>query len=226
MSRELVEDYLRVELRFLAPHAKKTGSCVGTVEWGESGVRVRCSLPAAGGDEGEGTAGRLVLRWWYQGERAYVRAVLVSTAQPFGGRRWWVVCPGCSRRCGALFVAGLGAACRVCLGLAYQSQRDTPFGRACEAARKVRLRHGGPANLGAAWDKPPRMHWRTWARLRAREAVSSQAMVEGARALLEQVRRVSRAAKRRKSPLDGPGSRRRSDGRASARRRAVVGGRW
>jgi hypothetical protein len=42
------------------------------------------------------------------------------------GKRQWFRCPTCNRRAGTLFIVGPPFGCRVCMALAYQSQRQSP----------------------------------------------------------------------------------------------------
>jgi hypothetical protein len=53
--------------------------------------------------------------------------------------------------------------------LAYESQQETPMQRGVSKAQKIRTRLGGTVNLFEPFpEKPKRMHWRTYLRLRAR----------------------------------------------------------
>lgn len=48
---------------------------------------------------------------------------LTTTRPPFGGRRWWLVCPACGRLSGKLYlpVGANGFACRLCHDLIHTS---------------------------------------------------------------------------------------------------------
>src|SRR6185295_5966900 len=50
-----------------------------------------------------------------------------STPARFGGVRWWFLCPGCNRRCTALYRSPgrVGFFCRICLNLTYQSCNES-----------------------------------------------------------------------------------------------------
>lgn len=48
-----------------------------------------------------------------------------STPCNYGGRRWWLHCPHCDRRCAVLYFASRGWACRSCNQLHYRSQQAT-----------------------------------------------------------------------------------------------------
>jgi hypothetical protein len=63
-----------------------------------------------------------------------------------GGKRDWFRCPTCNRRAGTLFIVGPPFGCRVCMGLAYQSQRQS----AEERIRRQALRPKPFAEFKAA----------------------------------------------------------------------------
>lgn len=91
---------------------------------------------------------------------------LAWTPCHYGGARPWFLCPRCYRRAGRLFYGDGWAGCRRCLRLAYPSQNESPRDRWMRRASKLRERLGGSgSNLEPIPDKPPRMHWRTYARL-------------------------------------------------------------
>jgi hypothetical protein len=103
------------------------------------------------------------------------RIPIAWTACHFGGRRPWFLCSVysddryCGRRAAVLYCAGELFACRRCYGLAYESQQETPKQRGVSKAQKIRMRLGGTVNLFEPFpEKPKRMHWRTYLRLRAR----------------------------------------------------------
>jgi hypothetical protein len=82
------------------------------------------------------------------------------------GSRQWPLLRAASR--GAYNVSQLFA-CRRCYGLAYASQHEIARHRGISQAQKIRTRLGGSANLCEPFpQKPKRMHWRTYLRLRER----------------------------------------------------------
>jgi hypothetical protein len=92
---------------------------------------------------------------------------LDSTALHFGGRRRWLMCPRCSSRRTALYVNGADLACRVCLGLRYDSQHETERDRLFRKAHKLRDRLGwGGGVADRDGEKPAGMHRTTFQRLR------------------------------------------------------------
>jgi len=102
--------------------------------------------------------------------------ILEPFPQPFGGFRWYVVCPVTGRRCQCVYLP-CGAysfrsrrafSCR----LLYASQREDGHSRLFARARRhgeKMLRRGPPEwqRQHGDWDfppKPPRMHWKTYCR--------------------------------------------------------------
>jgi hypothetical protein len=88
---------------------------------------------------------------------------LVATRPPFGGVRWWFVCPRTNRRVRMLYLP-LGArrfASRRAYRLAYASQRGTGVDRAHRGQAKIKARLIGDHDPGE-WDLPPKPKWMRW----------------------------------------------------------------
>jgi hypothetical protein len=83
---------------------------------------------------------------------------LATSRPPFGGLRWWFVCPQLNRRMRKLYLplGGRHFWSRRAYELAYASQRETKYDRALRRARKLRLRLGGDPADDEYPDKPPR----------------------------------------------------------------------
>jgi hypothetical protein len=103
------------------------------------------------------------------------RVPILRTACHLGGQRAWFRCTvhfggkHCGRRAAILYSAGDLFACRRCYGLAYMSQRESRTSRSISRAQKIRTLLGSSPNLSGSFPpKPPRMHWRTYDRLRTR----------------------------------------------------------
>lgn len=104
----------------------------------------------------------------WSGEKQHhdYRVELATTSQPFGGRRWWWVCP----RRGALVAKlykpnGAGVfASRQCFRIAYRSQRESPRDRALSRAFKLRRKLGSHDGIGDYIAKPKGMRWATFDR--------------------------------------------------------------
>src|SRR5215467_9559082 len=90
----------------------------------------------------------------------------------FGGRRQWLMCLKCGRRCRRIF-GGRHFRCRQCHGLVYASRNESPAQRAMHRADRIanRLHDMWKGTTKGKWEfppKPPRMRWKTYWRL-ARE---------------------------------------------------------
>jgi hypothetical protein len=101
------------------------------------------------------------------------RVPITWTACHLGGQRPWFVCSVysggryCGRRVAVFYGAGELFACRRCYGLAYASQQESAHHRGLGKAQKIRMGLGGSANKFDDFpDKPKKMHWRTYERLR------------------------------------------------------------
>ena len=91
---------------------------------------------------------------------------LESTPQPFGGRRWWFVCPKRGHRVAKLYLP-IGAhtfASRRAYHLGYRSQRESPRDRALSQAFKLRGRLGSDDGIGEYILRPKGMHGTTFER--------------------------------------------------------------
>jgi hypothetical protein len=91
---------------------------------------------------------------------------LSTTPQPFGGRRWWFICPLTGRRAAKLYLPHGAStfASRLAYRLAYRSQRETAHDRALRRAFKLRSRLGGDGGIGDDIAKPKWMRWSTYDR--------------------------------------------------------------
>jgi hypothetical protein len=127
------------------------------------------------------------------------RVPITWTNCALGGSRPWFVCSVssngrfCGRRVAILYAAGDLFACRLCYGLAYASQSESPCDRYRSRAQKIRMRLGGSPNLLEPFPEKPRgMHWRTYNSLRATSLTAEIRSVAIMQGYLEQLRRRSR----------------------------------
>ena len=121
---------------------------------------------------------RLTYSTTRQGERVSIdeRFALAFTEQPFGGRRRWILCRSCGRRCRVLY-GGAYFRCRQCWKATYPSQYETIRVRGLARAERVRDRLGGePGFLNPFPDKPKGMHWRTYRRLERQDWAAADAL--------------------------------------------------
>ena len=112
------------------------------------------------------------------------RVPITWTECHFGGRRPWFVCSGdgqyCGRRVAVLYGAGNYFACRHCYGLSYETQQQSARWRGFAKAQKIRMRLDGSVNLLEPFpEKPPRMHWRTYERLRRVYEIARDRSIQG-----------------------------------------------
>jgi hypothetical protein len=103
------------------------------------------------------------------------RSVIATESAPFhhlparfGGTQRLIGCPGCRRRCRALFFGPDRLRCRLCLGLHYRSQNQQPPDRAMEQAEKLCQRLDPVVSIDEFPLKPSRMRWKTYRRLEKR----------------------------------------------------------
>ena len=81
-------------------------------------------------------------------------------------------------------------ACRHCYELAYESQQESIRERGFIKARKILIRLGAKPDLFELFpEKPPRMHWRTYERLRRVYEIARDRSIQG---VLGRVPRVER----------------------------------
>jgi hypothetical protein len=81
---------------------------------------------------------------------------LAHRQRGFGGRRAFLLCPGCSKDRTALYIRRGLIRCRVCTGLKHVSQTRDPSSRQHDAIRKLRAR------LDENGERPKRMRRRTY----------------------------------------------------------------
>jgi hypothetical protein len=122
--------------------------------------------------------GRDSLTLWHLGDRPHRAGYVVRlecVRQPLAGIRWWLRCPTCRSRRSALYLtpateARLVFRCRVCLRLAYVTQRCDPQNRLLVKLQQLARRMGDPApdGLPALPPRPRGMRSHTYARLAAR----------------------------------------------------------
>lgn len=170
----------------------------GTLRWSIVGTGEETASMGFEARLGE-EEGDIRLRWTstnpWSGEKRQCenRIMLTTSQQPFGGRRWWFVCPHTGRRAARLHLPS-GAntfACRNAYQLAYRSQRETARDRALSRAFALRRKLSDDGRIGAYISKPKGMHWRTFERAmekidRAEDIVETHAML-----LLDRLKQVA-----------------------------------
>jgi hypothetical protein len=159
--RSSTDDYIGLDVRRLKRRGCLQAGWSGNWQWSQGGERVAwISI--------EASDGHITLRFrtrdrggeWQ--DRNHPVALEWAPCR-FGGNRAWFRCPVCGRRAAILYGANVFA-CRDCLHLAYQSQREAPHYRALHKAQAIHEKLGGTGIIDDPVFKPKGMHWRTYNR--------------------------------------------------------------
>jgi hypothetical protein len=172
-GRPTVEHALKLDLHHLIRNGsfRPGATVVGSLTWTDSYSGQQTASIGYEAHMGE-DSGWVRLRYTttnhWSGETTQhdYRVELTSTLQPFGGRRWWWVCPRRGDLVSKLYKPGGSAifASRKAHRLAYRSQRQSPHDRALGRAFKLRRRLGSTAGIGDEIEKPKGMRWATFDR--------------------------------------------------------------
>ena len=166
-GKSTADSHHKIDVFFLHRRGHLRPGAFFTLGWSRNGM-------PTGSIRGRTTGNSIVLSYLHQpfGSNQWQMkeypVELVRTPCHYGGERTWFRCPGwgCGRRVGVLY-GGATFACRHCLQLVYESQREQRYDRALRRAQKIRIRLGGTANMMTPFpDIPKGMHWRTYERLR------------------------------------------------------------
>ena len=172
-GRPTVEDGLTLNLnRLIREYAfHPNQSCRGSLAWTNSATGQRVASINYQADLAE-ERGWVRLTYTsthpWSGEKRHSDdwIELITTPQPFGGRRWWFLCPRTGQRVSKLYLppGAFTFASRRVYRLAYKSQRKSPYDRAINSAFKLRHKLGAKGGIGDPIDKPKWMRWRTFDR--------------------------------------------------------------
>jgi hypothetical protein len=184
-GRATTDDGLSLSLpKLLRDRLFRPGSASGSVVWTNTTTGERAGSIGyeahLGQDSGRVRLKYTSTRWDGDRRESDYWIQLVTTAQPFGGRRWWWICPRTGRRAVKLYLPN-GAftfASRQAYRLAYRSQRETPHDRALRRAFKLRRRLGGDDGTGDYIPKPKWMRWPTYNR-KLEEVAAAEEIVDG-----------------------------------------------
>ena len=88
------------------------------------------------------------------------------TSCNYGGKRTWLLCPGCHKRVAIVYGAGKYFLCRHCYDLNYQTQHEDYYDRQISKSHEIRRKLGGEAGAANPFpEKPKGMHWKTYWKL-------------------------------------------------------------
>jgi hypothetical protein len=111
---------------------------------------------------------------------------LTRTPCHYSGTRAWFECPSCCRRCAKLYYYEGRFNCRKCHGLGYRSQLEAKVERPRLIAHRIRRSLGASLSLAIPFPaKPPKMHWQTYYRIRAKAERFEARYMTGLAAWLE-----------------------------------------
>ncbi len=173
-KKTTIDDVRRVDIRYMNKHGLLRSLGSGTLSRSRNDVQTASIRFRIEED-------RLVLNYRYrthgnEWEDIEQPVLFDRTACNYGGVRVWFLCPHCSRRVAVLYGAGAWFLCRHCYRLPYSTQQETYADRMRRKARKLRERIGASHNLmEPVWEKPRRMHWRTFERLARKEEAANEA---------------------------------------------------
>src|SRR5258706_10051882 len=157
------ENSNRVELSTLRKRGGLVTARTTTLSW-HCGGEPRGSISVIGGDS-EITLVYAFTRNGGEAEQVRECVPLRYSDTNFGGRRIWLSCPKCGRRCSVLY-GGSRFRCRICHRLVYNTQYVPTWERLREKADRIHLRLGGSGDASDDLpDKPKGMHWKTFERL-------------------------------------------------------------
>jgi hypothetical protein len=168
-----VENSLTLDLRCLFEDRflKVGGRTSGTLRWTVVGTDEETASMDFKSELSE-ESGYLRLYWTstdqWTGETRQCenRITLTTSPQPFGGWRWFFICPRTGKNAAKLHLPS-GAhtfASRKAYRLGYQCQRETPHDRALSRAFALRRKIGADGGIDDYIEKPKGMHWRTFDR--------------------------------------------------------------
>ena len=170
-TKRTTNEYLQVDVRRWQRDGLLREGVRFTLEWTDSCVVTKTLSVSVRLDS-------LIFTGWFVADggnwsgREYV-VRLTRTSCHYGGHRTWFCCPEPSCRCRVAILYGHRGifVCRRCYQLAYKSQRRQRRDRALHRAQAIRTKLGGSRDLTQAFpEKPGRMHWRTYERLRQQES--------------------------------------------------------
>jgi hypothetical protein len=143
-------------------------------------------------------SGHVRLRWTSTNQRSDEkrqcenRVTLTTSPQPFGGRRWFFICPRTGRNATKLHLPpGADAfASRKAYGLGYRSQRESPRDRSLSRVFALRGKIGGDSGIGDYIIKRKGMHTRTFKRAMEKVYAAEKIVDAHADLLLDRLKRL------------------------------------
>jgi hypothetical protein len=116
---------------------------------------------------------------------------LTTNPQPFGGQRWFFICPRTGEKAQKLHLPS-GAdtfASRKAYRLGYRCQRESPRDRSLSRAFALRAKIGGKGGSCTCIEKPKGMHARTFKRAMEKVYAADEIVEAHAALLLDRLKR-------------------------------------
>ena len=134
-----------------------------TLEWRRASDSTVSSSIGIEADCRKPHAPTMALRYRIDGQDVVQTFALEAKPLPYGGHRWYVICPITRKRASRLYTAGDRFMSRTATGLAYGSQYEPSHYRAVRGAQKIRERLGGPLAtiMDFGFPERPKGMWRT-----------------------------------------------------------------
>lgn len=160
ISKNTTDQYHAIDIRELGGKGRLQPGESGLINYSRGGTPTGVLLYSALEDE-------LTLLYWYRYNNAWkpVDETLYFDYSDcnFGGVRQWFSCPQCGNRVAVIYAGHF--ACRQCLNLVYESQRENPFIRSIRRWEKSIQKLGGDRWTTGIPDRPKYMHRKTYFRL-------------------------------------------------------------
>jgi hypothetical protein len=198
-GRPTVESSLTLDLQrlFKTGWLKAGARILGLLQWTLVSTGEETASIGFESDLGE-QRGYVQLRWTSTNQRSGEkrqqenRIALTTRPQPFGGRRWFFVCPRTGEKAQKLHLPS-GAdtfASRKAHRLGYRSQRESPRDRSLSRAFALRAKIGGKGGIYSRIEKPKGMHARTFKRAMAKVYAAEEIVDAHSDLLLDRLKRV------------------------------------
>lgn len=163
-AKATTDDYHQLDMLVLMKnqYILPCGEQSGSLYW-RRGKETIASISYQSNTAGEHPHLRVMYSLEKSGERMDYKITLSKTHPPYGGVRWWFLCPilGCGRRVRVLYMRKYFA-CRHCLKLTYQSRNEAEHERYLRKAQKISASLGGYSVEFAP--RPKGMHHTTYQR--------------------------------------------------------------
>jgi len=160
MSKHTTDQYHAIDIRELTKKGTLQPGDGGVINYTRSGTPTAMVFYRAAEDE-------LRLMYCYRNGDTWVpipeTLYFDYSDCHYGGVRQWFSCPQCGSRVAVIYAGHF--ACRQCLNLAYESQRENSFLRSIRRWEKSIRKLGGDRRTTGIPERPRYMHQKTYHRL-------------------------------------------------------------